>query len=137
MNGKFLIAALGAAVVVFIGGWVIYGMILMDYMAAHSFMKGAPAMWGIVVGNLFSGLLYAYVCQLAGIKSFGKGLTVGAILGCLMGLSTNFIMLGGGMFDSPAPMLIDTLAVIVLTGLGCGIAGALIGRGADATPGPQ
>jgi hypothetical protein len=137
MNGKFLMAALAAAVAVFIGGWVIYGMILMDYMAAHSFMKEAPAMWGIAAGNLFSGLLYAYVCQLAGIKSFGKGLTTGALLGCLLGLSTNFIMLGGGMFDSAVPMLIDTVGIVVLTGLGCGVAGALMAKGSDAAAGTR
>lgn len=132
MNTKFFTSALAATVTVFVGGWVIYGMILMDYMAAHSFMKEAPAMWSIIVGNLFSCLLYAFVCQLGGIKSFGKGMATGAILGGLMGLSTNFLMYGGGMFDSATPMILDTAGIIVLGGLGCGVAGALMGRGESA-----
>ena len=131
MNGKYFLAALAAAVVVFAGGWIIYGMILMDYMAAHSFMKTTPAMWGIVVGNLFSGLLYACICQISNTKSFSKGLTLGLVIGLLMGLSSNFIMLGGGMFDSAGPMLADTAGIAILAGLGCGTAGWVMGRGAD------
>jgi len=129
MNGKYFLAALAAAVAVFLGGWLIYGMILMDYMAAHSFMKTTPAMWGIALGNLFTGLLYAFICQISNIKSFGKGLTTGIVLGLLMGLSSNFIMLGGDMFDSIVPMLVDTGGIIVLGGLACGVAGWVLGSG--------
>ena len=36
MNSKLLVAGLVSGIVGFLLGWVIYGMLLMDFMAAHT-----------------------------------------------------------------------------------------------------
>ena len=36
MNARVLLAALGGAVSNFLVGWVVYGMLLMDYMKANT-----------------------------------------------------------------------------------------------------
>ena len=129
MNTKFFLAALAATVVLFIAGWLVYGMVLMSYISAHSTMKMDTAMWGIILGSLASGFLYAYVCLISGSRSFMKGLKVGIFVALFVALGTDFFMWASESFDSYMPVLADVVGAVILGGVGSGTAGLVLGMG--------
>ncbi len=84
MNAKTIIAGIAAAVVTFLLGWLVFGMLLMDFYKNNSIqyaglMKDPPAIWAIAAGNLCWGLMMAYILKLAGANSAAKGAVIGLI----------------------------------------------------------
>ena len=82
MKTKSIIAALASAIVTFFLGWLIFGMLLMNYYNANSvqytgLIKTEPAMWAIALANICWGLMIAYILNLAGITSAAKGFATG------------------------------------------------------------
>ena len=85
MNGKIIVAAAASTVVTFLLGWLIFGVLLMNFYTSHSMhydglLKNPPIMWSIIAANLAWGLSSAYILHLAGIKSISKGFITGFIV---------------------------------------------------------
>lgn len=63
---RYLIAAIAAAVFVFLYGWIVHGVVLADYWA-ESLVEGAmrpqgeEIMWAIALGCLLQGLALAFI----------------------------------------------------------------------------
>ncbi|MCB0780853.1 MAG: hypothetical protein KDC03_15235, partial [Flavobacteriales bacterium] len=88
MNTRVLLAGLASGVAGFLLGWVIFGMLLMNYFEAgvihyEGLHKPEEEMnLGLVfLSNLLFGLMLAWVCDRSGSRSAGSGLVVGAIVG--------------------------------------------------------
>ena len=89
MNTKTLLGALIAGVVSFLLGWLIFGILLMDYYAANKvqypgLLKDPMEIWPIAVADLAWGLLVSWIFSMANIKTVAKGVTVGFLIGFLM-----------------------------------------------------
>jgi len=89
MNTKTLLGALIAGVVSFLLGWLIFGILLMDYYAANKvqypgLLKDPMEIWPIAVADLVWGLLVSWIFSMANIKTVAKGVTVGFLIGFLM-----------------------------------------------------
>jgi len=95
---KFLLAALSASVVAFFLGWLIYGILLMDFMTGNSGLsvelqnqihKPEEEMnWILLIlGNITWGLLITYVIHLSGKASAASGAMMGAVTGLLVALT--------------------------------------------------
>jgi hypothetical protein len=94
MNTKVLLAGLAATVFFFFGGWLLYGMLLMDYATANTtvyegLMKSETEMSfpGLIVSNAAWGFLLALICDKTSSKSLMAGAITGAWVGFLMMLS--------------------------------------------------
>ncbi|MCC7464754.1 MAG: hypothetical protein IT261_00705 [Saprospiraceae bacterium] len=125
---KVILAALAGAVTSFLSGWVIYGMLLKNYMdantleAARSVIRPDEEMifWAIFAASFFWSLLMALIfTRWAGISTFKTG----AIAGCWVSL---LIALGAG-FYSYSMLNLHTLSYVFVDGLVNAVQGLLVG----------
>lgn len=132
MNSKVIVAALLGALASFILGFLIYGLLLMDYMSANMIpgaMKteaemGASSFIFLYLGTLASSLLLAYVFdRWANIRTAGGGAKAGALLGLLMILCFDFGMYATTNLLKMNFMLLDIALNVVFAA----VAGAIIG----------
>ena len=128
MNTKTLLGALIAAVITFLLGWLIFGILLMDYyttnMVSYSgLIKNPMEMWAIAVANLAWGLLLAWIFSISGIKTVSKGISAGFLIGFLMVLGFDLLMYAQLNLISGKLIGID----VILNGIMGGISGAVLG----------
>jgi len=130
---KLTIGGIIAGIIFFLLGWLIYGILLMDYMKAHpgtvsGFDKATPDMLWLVIGNLVSGFLLAYIFVKANVNTLATGLITGAVVGLLMAASYDCMNYGLTNLLSKKMMMADVLAAAVLTGVTGAITGAVMGK---------
>ncbi len=136
MNSKkFLIGGLAGGVVFFLLGWLLYGMLLMDFMMQHSntstgaFRAEADMIWwAMVVGNLVMGFLLSYVLNKANVAGAMAGATTGAIVMLLMVTAIDCILYAQlNLWDTTA-MIVDILVSTVIGAIVGAVIGWLNGR---------
>ncbi len=118
-----------------LGGYLLYGMLLKDFFAAHAtvqVMRTPETMiwWSLIVGCIFSGLLYSYIFnKWANINSLGGGVGAGLVLGLLSGASMDLINYGTANMMDMTGVLADIAVGAILGGLVGGTVGAMNGVG--------
>ena len=137
MNTKTIVAAVLSAVVTFLLGWLIYGILLMNYFDSHmmhypGLMKAQPDFLYIGLANLAWGLLTAYILQIAGITTVSKGLITGAIVSCLSTAGYDLIMFAQFNLSSRTADIVDVAASTVLGAVSGAVIGWWYGRGKTA-----
>jgi uncharacterized membrane protein SpoIIM required for sporulation len=134
MNTKVLLAALVAFVVLFLSGWVIFGMLLMEYMKDAMVNPGAlkaemnlPL---IAAGNLVFGFFYAWLANSTGSTTLMRGLLNGFIVGALICLGIDLTITAQmDMYKESTTIAVDVLANGVWGALGMGSAALILGMG--------
>ena len=130
---KFIIGGIAGGIVFFILGWVIYGMLLKDFMngnIAPGTMRADSDMiwWALVVGNLAMGFLLAYVIGKGGAISAGKGAGTGFVLGLLVCLSYDLITYATSTtLTSLKGVAADVAATAVMGAIGGAVVGLVMG----------
>lgn len=128
-SSRFLLAGIVAGVIYFVLGWVIYGMLLASYMTDNTLagtMRAENEMvwWALVLGNLASGFLLAYILGKTGASTVGSGAVTGLVVGLLMSLSFDLTMYGTSKIITNAQFIgVDVIASAVISA----IAGAVVG----------
>ncbi|MCG6190718.1 DUF1761 family protein [Maribellus maritimus] len=94
---KILRGTIFGGIAFFFLGWVVYGMLLADFMAAHSDASlnrpdDQMIWWAMILSNLVLGLLVTLVLKWSGATSIADGIKTGAIFGFLMGLTMDLMM---------------------------------------------
>jgi len=126
---KFIVAGIAGGIVNFLLGWLIYGMLLKDFMASNTaagIMRGDSDMiwWALIVGNLSFGFLLAYVIGKSSAVSAGQGAGVGFVVGLLVCLGYDLIMYATStVMTSLKGVAADVAATAVMSA----IAGAVVG----------
>jgi hypothetical protein len=130
MNTKFLVAGLVGFVVLFLSGWLIYGMLLAETMG--SFMNTACTrpmeemnIGLIAVGNVFWGFAIAFILSnWSGGATLQKGLQAGAVIGGLYSAAYGCMTFAQTtLMTSSTGIFLDVALSILMYG----IAGAAIG----------
>lgn len=107
-------------------GWVVYGMLLMDYYStgmsqALNRPEGDMVWWAMIVSNLSAALLLTLILYWSKAKGIIDGLVKGALFGFLFACMINLSFLSmTTMFSSAAVLITDLLVsagVFALTGL--------------------
>ncbi|MCW3087324.1 MAG: hypothetical protein JWQ78_710 [Sediminibacterium sp.] len=130
---KFLVSGLFGAVVSFFAGYLLYGVLLMDFFSnnvgsATGVMRAPTDMiwWSLVVGCLFMGFTYSYVYNRFGnINTVSAGASAGAVLGLLITAGFDFIMYANTNISNLTGTFADIVAGAVLgaiTGAAVGMA---------------
>ena len=137
MNVKTLIGGLVAGVTAFLLGWVIYGMLLMDYFTNNmvkyeGLTKDPMEMWAMVVSNLALGLLLAYVFNGSGVKTVANGIASGAIFFGLFSVGVDMMFYAQMNLFSLQLICVDVLASLVMGALVGAVLGWWFGRGQTA-----
>ena len=121
---KLFIGGIIGGILFFFLGWLIYGNLLMNFMKDHPGTalnvdrKEMDFMY-LIIGNLISGFLLAYIFVKANINSLASGLITGAVIGLLMAAAYDCTMYGVTNIMSKKGMMADVLA--------SGVLGAVVG----------
>jgi hypothetical protein len=131
-----IMATLAGFVVLFMLGWLLYGMLLMDFFVANAgsatgVQKTEDEMvwWALIVGNILQSYLLVYIFgKWANINSFAGGLQGGAMIGLILGYAYDLIMYGTANIMNLTAALVDPLIAAVMMGLAGGVIGWVLGR---------
>jgi hypothetical protein len=122
---KFLIGGIAGGIVYFILGWLVYGMLLRDFMKSSidGIDRGdSMIFWSLILGNLLLGCLLSYVINRTGAASVSDGLGTGAVIGLLFAAGFDLIMYGTTNLISLSQVAADVAAFTVISA----IAGAVV-----------
>ena len=131
-----ILATLVGFVVLFMLGWLVYGMLLMDFYTSNTgsaigVMRAEDEMiwWALILGNLFQAYLLVYIFgNWANITTFSDGLKAGAIIGLIMGLAFNLSMYGTSNLMNMTSALVDPLVIAFNLAITGGVIGFMLGR---------
>jgi len=132
---KFLIGGIVGGVVYFLLGYLFYGVLLAQYFKDHpgSVIADKPMdqiiWWALILGNLLSGFLLAYVFVKSGVASLSSGLIVGGVLGFLISSSMDLIMFATTNISSKHSMIADIATATVMSAIAGAVVGAVMGMG--------
>jgi len=142
MNAKTIIAAAVGSVVAFLLGWVIWGMLLMNFFQENTYQyeglmlpETEMKLWAIFIANLANAFMFAYVFDRMNVRNFAGGFQAGAIINFLISLSMAMMFYSMmNWYKSPTIMVVDVLVNTVYGGIIGGVIGLMLGRsGAKAT----
>lgn len=136
MQTKVIIAGIIAGVLSFLLGWVLWGMLLMDYYASNMLTyegmeKDPMNMAAMVVSQLSSGLLLAYILgNAAGTMHWKRGATMGLYIGFFMSLmmATYFLAMFN-WYANNTVVVVDILINTAFTAVLGAVVGWYLGRG--------
>jgi VanZ family protein len=126
-TGKFVVGGLIGGVLFFLLGWLIYGMLLMDFMNQHMSAAAAGVMrpeaewpwWAMIAGNFGLGFLLSFVINKSNVASVSNGAVTGAVVMFLMSFSVNLMMY--------AQMNLSDLTSIAVDMIVSAVIGAVVG----------
>ncbi len=134
-TAKFVVAGLLGGVVNFFLGWLVWGILLMDYLNAHATNKQVfrsdenMVFWALILGNLIFGFLTAYILYRANIRSAKSGAILAAIVGALMTLGYDLNIYAQVDLYDLGIVLPDMLASMVVSAAAGAVIGWYYGRG--------
>jgi hypothetical protein len=127
-TNKILPGGIAGAVVFFLLGWVIYGILLKDFMAANYNQSVSRPMedmvwWALILSNLGYGFLLSFVLSWSNTTSAITGARLGGIIGFLLALSVDLGFYAMSTYISNVTaILVDIIVYIVMSA----IAGAVV-----------
>lgn len=132
---KVTIAGIAGGVAAFFLGWLIYGILLKDFMAEHSntsIMRPETDFiwWAMIASNLLWGIFLAYVFnRWASISSLGAGFSGGAIISFFIGLtySLSFYAMST-MYNDMTGLAVDIVVGTVMGGIIGAVVGFVLGK---------
>lgn len=126
---KILFGGLSGGVALYLLGWLIYGILLMDYsMANYNQCMNRPnmemIMWAMGLSNFALGFLLALIFSWSNITGAMAGAKAAGIIGLLLGVSMDLGFYSmTTMYPNLTVIFVDVIAYIVYLAL----AGAVIG----------
>jgi len=136
MNSKTFLIGIAGGITLFLTGFLIYGLLLMDYFSASmssypGLIKEPMEIWAIGTGNIIWGILLAYFLNTAKIESGIQGAIHGALLFFLFGLGANFVFFGQYNLMPLSLAFVDALCMAIMGGISGAVIGWLLGRKAS------
>ena len=126
---KILLGGIVGGVASFLLGWLVYGVLFMDYMNANynqCAMKPMEEMvwWALILSNLASGFLLAIIFSWSNTRGWMAGAKVAGIVAFFMITSYDLSFYSmSSMFSGLSVVIVDIVIGTVFTA----IVGALIG----------
>lgn len=132
---KVTIAGIAGGVAAFLLGWLIYGILLKDYMAENfnnSIMRPETDFiwWAMIASNLLWGIFLAFVFnRWAAVSSLGAGFSGGAIISLFIGLtySLSFYSMST-MYNDMTALAVDIIVGTVMGGIIGAVVGFVLGK---------
>ncbi len=131
---KLVMGGIAGGVLFFLLGWLIYGMLLMNFMNGHPGAAGnisrvEPDFMYLIIGNLAMGFLMAYIFSKAGINSLSSGFITGGFIGLLMAVGYDCMIYATSTAISKTGMAADVAASVAMSALVGAAVGAIVGMG--------
>ena len=129
---QFTMATLAGGVAVLVMGFLLYGLLLMDFYTANAApgaYKEVPIWWALIGGQvLFAGFL-TMIMGWRGDSSAGAGLKTGALVGLVLGASFNLTSYGTANIANLTAALVDPIIAMIMTGITGAVIGVVLGMG--------
>lgn len=138
MNTRIIIATLITAVVNFLLGWLIWGILLMGFYEANTIqyeglMKEMPNLVLIFISGLLYAFLLAYIFdRWANIRNLGKGFIAGMLVGVLITTCFDLYFLAGFNLFNVKVFIVDVIANTIVSGILGGVTAFVLGYGKKA-----
>ena len=138
MKQNVIIATIIGAIVSFLLGWLVWGVLTMDYYNSNmsptftSLQKNPPVLWIIFIAQIVWSFLIAYSIDRSGATGFMAGLKTGAIIFLLV--ETGFVLMFHATMDIYANhtiMVFDIILNTIFGGIVGGVVGWWLGRSAQ------
>lgn len=132
---NYLLAGILGGIVYFFLGWVIYGMLLMNYMEENAGLalgvnRVDMLFWSIGLGSLLYGFFLSYIFSCVGqVKTAGSGAKTGAWLGFLVAGAIDFTMYGTTNISTLNAVAVDILAATVMATITGAVVAWVLGAG--------
>lgn len=137
---KLFLGGIAGGIAFFLLGWLIYGTLLMNFMANHTGTAGnlmrpenEMLFLYMIIGNLAEGFLLAYILLKGNVNTMAGGFVTGGIVGLLMAVSFDCIFYATSTMISKTAMAADVAAATVMTAIVGAIVGLVIGKGKKTT----
>lgn len=126
MDMKILKGTIFGGIAYFFLGWLIYGMLLMEFMKTNSNQcANRPEMemiwWAMIASCLVYALFLTLFLKWSGSSTWLDGLKYGALFGCLFAVTIDLSFYSmTTMYNGFTPILVDVIAASVsaaITGL--------------------
>lgn len=140
MKNKTIIAGLAAGVTFFLLGWIIYGMLLKDFMANNfnncANRAEADMVWAALILSQFVwGYLLTVILSWANASGFSSGMQKGLIIGFLIETAMDLGMYSMlTVFNNMNAMIVDIAIVTIMCGIAGGVIGIILGSGKNQAP---
>jgi len=137
-TNKIVIGTIAGGVAFFLLGWLIYGMLLTEFMKANynqCAMKPMEDMiwWAMILSNLVWALLYAMLFSWTNTSTLMSGAKMGFIIGFLIILSFDLSFYAmSNMFFGRRALCVDILAGTITSTIGGAVIGWVMGMGKKA-----
>jgi len=139
-TNKFFVGGIIGGVTNFLLGWLVWGMLLMNFMKEHTSEVGKAAMrsdenmiwWALIVANLLLGFLLSYILNKSGATSAGAGASTAAVVGLLMSATINCFNYAFMDMGDTTAMAVDIAASTVVSAIVGGVIGWYLGMGKKA-----
>jgi hypothetical protein len=122
---KILRGTLFGGITYFLLGWLVWGILLMDFMSANmnhcaNRPEGVMVWWAIIVSNLAAALLLTLILNGSKAKGIVDGLKTGAFFGFLYAMTVDLSFWSmTTVYNNFGPLLMDILAsTVVLAAVG-------------------
>lgn len=132
---KVTIAGIAGGVVAFFLGWLIFGILLMDFMSEHmNTTLNRPETefiwWAMIASNLIWGITYAYIFnRWANVNSLAGGFGAGAIIAFLFCLAFAFSFYSmTTLYNDLTAVAVDVAANTVMGAVTGGVIGFVLGK---------
>jgi hypothetical protein len=128
-----MLATLVGGVFMFLLGWLVFGILLMDYYAANTIhyeglMKPMPNLVLIFVSNLSFSFLLAFIFERwAKVANFKDGLMAGLAIGLPLMISFDLWFVAGMNLFSNTSIVVDIIVNTICFGLLGGVIGWVLG----------
>lgn len=141
MNKKFILAALATFVAYFLGGFLMYGLLLKNAMAsntpeaAKALMMDPPNWTPLIIGNLCIAVMITWVLDRTNSNSVIKGIITTVTLNLLISLGYSLIWTSmmAMYVNNTTGILIELGATIGTSVLSGAAGGAVLGSGSKAS----
>jgi hypothetical protein len=134
-TNKILLGGIAGSVLFFLLGWIIYGILLKDFMAANYNQSVYRPMegtiwWAMIVSNLAWGFMVSFVLNWANVTNALSGAKLAVIIGFLLAVSIDLSFYAmTTMFASLTAVIVDIIVYSVMSAIIGSTVGWIIGSG--------
>ena len=119
---KILRGTILGGITFFLLGWLVYGLLLMDFMAANSntcAMRPDNEMiwWAMILSNLISALVVTLILKWSGASKPIDGIKIGALFGLLMCLAIDLSMYSMSTMYNMTAIIVDAIVTTIIVGV--------------------
>lgn len=134
---KRILATLVGFVTYFLLGWLIFGLLLMDFYADQTTEaakavwrpEGEMIWWALLVSNLFMAYLLVYIfSKWESVRTFSSGLMAGMTIAIIIGIAIDAMFYASYDMMGLTGYAVDIIANAVLVGLTGGVIAWFLGR---------